>query len=175
MVTLASPAPAGGALIALSSASNAITVPASITVAQGASAATFGIATSAVAQLTTATLSASYGGVTKTTTFTVNPPPPPAPPALAMLQLSPSTVIGGGTSTATVALAGPAPSGGAIIVLKSSKPSLASVPANVVVPAGATSASFTVTTAARRSTDTAQISATYAGKTRTATLTVRRR
>src|SRR4029077_14796855 len=47
-VTLTSAAPAGGALVTLSSASNAVTVPGSVSVSQGANSATFGITTSVV-------------------------------------------------------------------------------------------------------------------------------
>jgi len=49
----------------------------------------------------TATLSASYSGVTKTTTFTVNPA---SAPALATLTLNPTSVKGGTSATGTVTL-----------------------------------------------------------------------
>jgi hypothetical protein len=118
MLTLTSAAPAGGALVSLSSASSAVTVPGSVTVAQAASSATFGIATSAVATQTLATLSATYAGVTKTTTFTVNPPSAPAP-ALATLTLNATTVKGGTRATGTVTLTAPAPGGGVVVALSS--------------------------------------------------------
>lgn len=170
-VTLASAAPAGGALVSLSSASGAITVPSDVTVPQGATAATFGIATSPVATLTAATLSASYNGTGKTTTFTVTPA---APPAIATLRLNPTTVIGGNPSTGTLTLAGPAPSGGARVTLSSSVPSLASVPSSILVPAGSTSSSFNVTTTAGRPKASVKISAFYGGLTKTALITVKR-
>jgi hypothetical protein len=47
-VTLTSPAPAGGFAVSLSSGNAAATVPAGVSVAQGATSATFAIATSAV-------------------------------------------------------------------------------------------------------------------------------
>ncbi len=75
-VTLSAPAPAGGAQVALSSASSAFSVPSNATVAQGASNATFAIATATSTVAATGTLSASYAGVTRTTAFTVNPTPP---------------------------------------------------------------------------------------------------
>jgi len=49
-------------------------VPASVTVAQGATGATFSIATSSVGVSTPVTLAASAGGVTRTATLTLNPP-----------------------------------------------------------------------------------------------------
>ncbi|HEY5970675.1 MAG TPA: Calx-beta domain-containing protein [Pseudoxanthomonas sp.] len=75
-VTLSATAPAGGATIALASASSAFAVPASVTMAQGASSATFPITTATSTITATGTLSASYAGITKTTSFTVHPTPP---------------------------------------------------------------------------------------------------
>jgi hypothetical protein len=171
-VTLTSGAPAGGTTVSLSSASSAVTVPGSITVNQGATSATFGITTSVVATQTLATLSASYTGVTKTTTFTVNPA---ASPALATLTLSPTTVVGGTSAAGTVTLTAPAPPGGALVALASSKTTVANVPTNVLVGAGSTSANFMVTTAATRKNASVTISATYSGVTKAAILTVKRR
>jgi len=171
-VTLMSAAPTGGALVSLSSASSAVTVPGNVSVSQGATSATFGIATSVVTTQTLATLSASYSGVTKTMTFTVNPA---AAAALATLSLNPTSVKGGTSATGTVTLTAPAPSGGVIVALSSTKPSLASVPASILVAAGATSKSFTVTTASTGRNATAMISASYAGVTKTATISVTRK
>jgi len=170
--TLTSAAPAGGALVSLSSASSAVTVPGSVSVSQGATSAMFGITTSVVATQTLATLSATYSGLTKTMTFTVNPA---ASAALATLSLNPTSVTGGTPATGTVTLTAPAPSGGVIVALSSTKPSLASVPASILVAAGTTSKSFTVTTASTRRNATATISASYAGVTKTATISVTRK
>jgi hypothetical protein len=95
-------------------------------------------------------------------------------PSLTSLTLNPSSVVGGplGSSTGTVTLSGPAPSGGAVVSLSSSNPSVASVPASVTVPAGATSATFTVNTSVVVVSTTVTISASYNGTTQTATLTV---
>jgi hypothetical protein len=171
-VTLTSAAPSGGALVSLSSASSAVTVPGSVTVAQAASSATFHITTSAVATQTLATLSATYAGVTKTTTFTVNPA---SAPALATLTLSATTVKGGTRAVGTVTLTAPAPSGGVVVALSSTNPSLASVPASIVVATGTTSKGFIVTTASTRRNASSTISASYAGVTKAATISVTRR
>src|SRR5262249_31796346 len=61
--------------------------------------------------------------------------------------------------------------GGAVVNLSSSNTSVANVPPSVTVLAGATSATFTVTTSAVATSTSVTISATY-GSTRTATLTV---
>ena len=170
-VTLTAAAPAGGAAVTLSSASSAVTVPASATVAQGANAVTFAIATAVVAQTTAATLTASYNGTNATTTFTVNPA---LPPTLTKLTLNPTTVSGGNPSVGTVTLAAPAPAGGALVTLKSSNPAAAAVPPSVLVAAGATTQTFTVTTAVLKRSAAPVISATYAGVKKTATLTIKR-
>jgi len=171
-VTLSSPASGGGVTVALSSASKAVVVPASVTVPPGANTATFAITTSTVPLTTSTTLSADYNGVTKSVTFTVDPS---APAALAALGLSPASVVGGASSIGTVALTAPAPSGGAVVRLSMSNRSLISVPATIVVPAGATAQTFMVTTAKSGRSTSATISATYAGVTRSATITVKRR
>jgi len=95
-------------------------------------------------------------------------------PSLTSLTLNPSSVVGGplGFSTGTVTLSGPAPSGGAVVSLSSSNPSVASVPASVMVPAGATSASFTVNTSVVVVSTTVTISGSYNGTTQSASLTV---
>ena len=75
-VTLTSAAPSGGFVVALSSGNPAVaSLPASVSVAQGATSATFAIPTTAVANSTAVTITASAGAVTRTATLTVNPPP----------------------------------------------------------------------------------------------------
>jgi uncharacterized repeat protein (TIGR03803 family) len=109
--------------------------------------------------------------------FRVDPaaPAPPAPlPTLTGLTLAPSSVVGGQSSTGTVTLGGPAASGGAVVALSSSSSSLASVPATVTVPAGATSASFVVSTQPVKRTKTTTITASYNGSSVSATLAVTR-
>lgn len=91
-------------------------------------------------------------------------------PTVASLTLNPTSVVGGlGSSTGTVTLSGPAPAGGAQVLLSSNN-SAASVPASVTVPAGATSATFTVSTSAVLVSTSANISASYNGTSRSATL-----
>ena len=178
-VTLSGPAPAGGAVVSLTSSNPAaVTVPASLTVPAGAtSAATSAVATSAVSSTTTSVISATYGGVTRTATMTVTAPaepPPPAPSAtLDTVSLGPASVQGGSSSSATVTLTAPAPAGGAVVAFSSSNP-VATVPATMTVPAGVNSrvtVNFVSTTPVS-STTTSVISATYNGVTRTAVLTV---
>jgi len=116
----------------------------------------------------TATITGTSGTLTRTTTITLTVTPPPLP-TVSSLTLSPTGVIGGTSSTGTVTLSGPAPAGGAQVALSSNN-SAASVPSNVIVPAGATSATFRVNTSIVLFSTTATISASYNSTSRTATL-----
>ena len=168
-VTLTGPAPVGGALVSLSSDNtSAATVPASVTVAAGASSATFTITTSPVSGSTAVNLSALYGGITRSAPLTVTP----VAAGLSSLGVNPSSVVGGSPSTGTVTLSGPAPVGGALVSLSSDNTSAATVPASVTVAAGASSATFTITTNPVSGSTAVNISALYGGITRTAPLTV---
>jgi hypothetical protein len=171
-VTLSGAAPSGGAIVTLSSNNTTVArVSSSVTVAAGTTGTTFAVSTSAVTRSTTVTISATYGGATRSATLTVTPVPLP-PPTLSSLTLSPSSVLGGlQSSTGTVTLTRAAPAGGAIVSLSRSN-GAASVPFSVIVPAGATSASFTVNTSIVLVSTSATISASYSGTTRTATLAI---
>ncbi len=147
-VTLSASAPSGGVSVLLSSSASAAVVDPSVEVPAGVRSVTFRIDTrSTVTATTTAIVSASLGGTTRTASLTVNPPPPPPPGVtLSSFTVSPASVTGGNPSTGTVRLSAAAPSGGVLVSLGSNLPGSASVPPSVTVAAGATSASFTVTT-----------------------------
>lgn len=87
-------------------------------------------------------ITATYNGTTLTASAVVNPAP--AGPALQSLTISPSNLTAGQTSTLTITLNGPAPTGGATITLASNSTHFP-VPSSLVIPAGATSGSVTVT------------------------------
>lgn len=92
------------------------------------------------------------------------------PPTLVSVSVSPTTIAGGSTSTGTVTLSGTS-LGGTSVNLSSNSAS-AVVPGSVAVPAGASSATFTINTPVVASTSTATITASLAGNNQTATLTV---
>jgi len=166
-VTLSGPAPTGGSVVSLSSSNTlAAVVPATVTVPAGNASATFTITTLPVSASNSVTISASYGGGTRSATLTVNRP------ALSSLSRSPSTVVGGNPSTGTVTLSGPAPTGGAVVSLSSSNTSAARVPASLTVPAGSASATFTITTSTVTSSRNVTIRGNYGGVQKTATLVV---
>jgi uncharacterized delta-60 repeat protein len=71
IVTLTAAAPAGGALVSLLDNSQVTSVPASVTVPQGATTATFSVSTTPVGANTTATVTGSYNGVSRAGTLTI--------------------------------------------------------------------------------------------------------
>jgi hypothetical protein len=141
---LTDPAPAGG-LTAVLVTRGPITTPATVTIPAGAISANVTIGTTAVTRSTSASLYAFINGVGAKGTLPINPSGPPQPTSL---MVDPRMVTGGNPSTGTVTLASAAPAGGRMVPLVSSHPQYASVPASVIVPAGATSASFPITTSA---------------------------
>ena len=165
-VTIDGPAPTGGAQVALSDNSGAVAVPPTVTIAAGATSATFNVATSAVAAATPASISASYGGGTQSVSLTV------LPAVLTSLTVNPSSVIGLlGSATGTVTLNGPAPAGGAVVTLTDNS-NACNRPPSVTIPAGATTATFTVTTGLVIVTTTCTVTGTYQGTSRSDTLQV---
>lgn len=171
-VTLSAAAPAGGAVVSLSSGNTAAaTVPASVTVPAGGTSADFTVTSRAVTAQATAQITGVYGGLARSAALTVRPAAAPAP-SISAVSLSPTTVTGGASSTGTVTLTSAAPAGGASVSLSSSNTAAATVPTAVAVPAGATSATFQATSRSVTSTTSSTIGATFGGATRTAVLTV---
>jgi hypothetical protein len=142
MVTLSGPAPTGGAVVSLSSSiPSAAAVPATVTVPEGANSVTFSITTSVVTTPQMATISGSYHNTTKTALLTVV-----GAPGLASISVSPTSLDGGSSAVGTVTLTNPASSGGLVIALMTSNMTVVSTPASVTVAAGASSATFPITT-----------------------------
>jgi hypothetical protein len=173
-VALAIPAPAGGGVVNLTTDNpSVIHVPANVTIAAGNSTNTFIIGTSPVSGLSTGgNVFASAGGVTRSI-FVNAAPDPNAPPLLQSIAISSASVAGGTSATGTVFLSSPSPSGGISVTLATSNSSAAQVPGTVNVPAGQTSANFSVTTFAVSANTSVTITAFY-DTTRSANLTVTR-
>ncbi len=166
-VTLTGAAPTGGATVTLTNTNPAAVVPSSVTVAGGASTATFTITTSLVTATKTGTVKGTYGGATASATLTVRRI------SVASLTLSPTTVVGGvANSTGTVTLDEAAPTGGIAVALTSSNTTAASVPSSITVAAGAISKTFTVTSHTVTAYTSATITATANGLSKTASLIV---
>jgi len=146
-VNLTSAAPAGHVLVSLSSSNPAVRVPANVLVSSGTTSGVFSFSALPVTTTTAATITAAFGASTASAGVTVNPG---VTVGVTSLTLSPSTVAAGSSSTGTVTLSGPAPASGAVVQLSGASP--ATLPSNVTVPAGATSATFTVGTTSTAST-----------------------
>ena len=90
--------------------------------------------------------------------------------ALDSVTVNPTSVQGGTPATGSVVLTATPPAGGITVALSSSDPAV-SVPTSVTVPAGATSATFAISTSTVPSITTVTITGSYQGQ-KTATLTV---
>jgi hypothetical protein len=94
-----------------------------------------------------------------------------SPPLLTLASLAPGTVTGGAAVQGTVTLGGPAPAGGASVLLTSSNTSLAfPLNATVNIPAGSASASFPISTAPVLTATSVSITATSNGVSQIANL-----
>jgi hypothetical protein len=151
-----------------SSDPSVLSVPATITLAQGAIFVTYPVTTYQVATTTIVTITASYNGSTRNVNVTVQATIP------SVLSLGGAAVGGGATLNGNkVTLNGPAAVGGTVVTLSSSDPTIAAVPATITVAAGATvSPTFPITTTGVGSVTTVAISATLNGVSRTVNLTV---
>lgn len=140
-VTLSIPAQAGGAMVALSSSSALLTLPASVTVPAGSANVAFYLTTSPVTGATPVPVTATYNGVTVSGTVTLSP----APVVAVSLLTLPLTVVGGQPVTGTVRVSNfPRNVGGTVITLTSGDArTLGS--GTVTIPQNAFSATFTLT------------------------------
>lgn len=168
-VTLTAPAPESGATITLTSPSVHLSVPQSVGVAPGKLSVRFNVNTGSVDAAALAKMYAIFNGAAMEANITL------LPVTLSLLDtvtLTPPLVRGGLPSEGRVMLIAPAPAGGFTAALLSSDFSVANVPGNVVIPAGATEAVFPVQTAPVGATRNIEISANASGQVRAATLTV---
>ena len=164
-VTLNVAAPAGGAVVQLKSTSTFVTVPTSVTVAEGQTTATFDIATSVTPRTVLANVQATAAGVRVAGVLTVSGV------NVTSITLAPNSVLGGTSTTGTVNLNTNAPTGGLTVQLYTST-GIAGVPTSVTVLAGQKTATFTVTTVPVSVSAQTQIVGKYLGVAKTATLTV---
>jgi hypothetical protein len=152
-VSISVPSQSGNDVVSLHSNNPAVaSVPTLASFGSGNASASFPVTLTPVTTATNVTISATGGGITMSTTLTVVPTPPP-PFAVNLVTVAPTVVAGTGTSTGTVTATTAAPAGGATIKLSSSDPKLATVPATVVIPAGATSATFPIKVTGSGATD----------------------
>lgn len=146
--------------------------PSSFTLGAGQAGGSFTITTQPVTKSKTVLITASsslYPGVTKTASISVNPP---MTPQVNGVTLNQTIVAGGNQVTAFVTLSAPAPITGIIVTLKSSDAHAQPQPSVLTVPGGMTSVTFVISTAPVKATTQATITATAAGISKSAVLTI---
>jgi hypothetical protein len=161
-VTLSSGAFVGGMIVTLTSDTpSAAQVPASVIIPAGAKTATFPVIAGQVSVPTPVSITASLNGIAATpVSLTVIPG---APLALSSSAIAPYTMIGPGIiTTVTITVNQVAPPGGLVINLSASSPA-AKVPATVTIPAGQTTASFSIQGNSVSNPTSVWVSATYKG------------
>lgn len=164
-VSLSARAPAGGVTVNLTSFDSAASVPATVTVAAGAQAATFAITTTKVTADRSVLIAAEVDGTVAVGAISVRRV------NLTKVSFAPATVVSGKTTVGTVTLASAAPAGGVTVSLSSTVP-VVSVPTSVDVPEGATTATFTATAGSVSTDTTATVRAFYGGSIARATVRV---
>lgn len=166
-VTLECTAAPGDITVTLTSGDASLaSVPASIVIPAGSATGAFAVTTSAVTANKTIAISGTANGRSKSGNLTLKPITPKS------VTLSPTSITGGSPVTGTVTLECPAGPGDITVALSSSITAAATVPASIVITAGTTSKTFTVTTFAVSATTKPIIKAAAAGVTKNVTLTV---
>lgn len=164
-LTLGFSAPVGGLAVTVNSDSGAASTLGTVVVPAGAKSVKFTVGTAGVSSTQVALITVSLGENVVSAGLTIKPP------SLTSVSLSPSSVVGGNGSVGTVRLDGAAPEGGLTIALSSTNAN-AIVPAFVVIPGGATSVTFEITTLTVTSRVSASIKATQGSIVKSASLTV---
>jgi hypothetical protein len=167
VIALPSPAPEGGTVLKLESNHPEIAeVPKIATAPAHENVLKFPIKSHTVAnQPQLVRITATAGGSIRTNTLIVWP-------YLAGVSVNPAKVGGGASVMATITLYQKAPPDGVTVALSSGNPELVTVPAQVRIPAGESSVSVRITTAATPVEKSSVITAANAGTNRTVTLTV---
>jgi hypothetical protein len=167
-IALNGAAPPGGAIVTLTNTNAKASVPATVVVPAGAQSKTFTVPTSTVTSNYAGSVTASYGGVSQALKLTVRPI------RVSTLTAVPNPVTGGSNATATIVLECAAPAGGVVVSLSSSNASVAApAVSSLTIPAGATTATFTLRTSRVTANTSANVYATAYGVRKTATVTVK--
>ncbi|MHB9000816.1 MAG: hypothetical protein ACYC9N_15035, partial [Thermoanaerobaculia bacterium] len=155
----------GGKTLTLSSSSAALSVPASVAVAAGESAANFAAAATPVETESEGVVTVTDGAQSQTAGIRI------LPPELAGFAVTPATVVGGEPATAEAQINAPAAVGGAPVAIASSDQALVP-PANLVVAEGTTEGAASLPTAPVASDTPVLVSATRNGITLSSVLTL---
>jgi hypothetical protein len=162
-------APSSGLQVQLSSNTSAIKVPASVTVPAGASSVKFVATVSKVSADQTGVITATQGSAVKSFSISLSPPTTAVgTPELKSFSCANTSFTGAEKTACTVSLS--ATSSRALTVTLASTSSAVAVPASAAVPAGSKTASFTANVAAVGKAQTATISATENGSSRSVSM-----
>ena len=153
-------------MLNLSSNSPALVVPASATIPAGASTGAISVQTTQVATNTPVTITATWNGTTVQTQVTVTAQGKPV-----SITLNPAVTSGSTGSVATVTVDSP-PASDETLQITNSNPAVATVPGDVIIPAGSTTGGVEIVTAVVTQAAVATISASGGGVTVSANLTV---
>lgn len=96
----------------------------------------------------------------------------PPPQGFSSVAVSPASVTGGSSAAGTVTITNPSVSNATVVTLSSSSPAVTVSPSSLTVPAGDSSAAFSVTTTAVTASTTATIIGMAGSVTKTATLAI---
>jgi hypothetical protein len=138
IVTLQSPAPAGGTVVTLMSGNPLVSVPATVTVPGNATTAIFTAATLVTAVDTSIVITGTTGSLSVRGTLKV------LAPRVLSIGFPSTSPVGGSTVTGTVKLTGKAPDGGCIVNITNGLAGIIA-PATVLINAGLDSATFSAT------------------------------
>jgi hypothetical protein len=166
IVMLNGQAPAGGAVVDLTSDSASAMPPALATVPAGSSSVSVGFATNPVAANTLATISAGWNGASVQSQLMLTPQGQPA-----SIALSPASVTGSTGTFATVTMAA-ASATDQTFQINSSNAAASLTSTSVLIPAGSATGGFFINTAPVSAQTLAMISVSGGGVTRSATLTL---
>lgn len=164
-VTLNGPAAPGGAVVILTRGNAAASIPETVTVPGGANSVTFTVTTEAVAIDESVAIYARSGGASKSAMLTVQAP------LLHSVSVDPSLIIGGNSVSGTITLHHPAPTGGVTVAISASTTD-ATMPYTLMIPAGAITNTFTITTFGVQSTVKININASVSGTIKSTSLTI---
>jgi hypothetical protein len=166
IVMLNGQAPAGGAVVSLSSSSPAAQPPASVTVPAGVESVSFTVPTSQVSVDTPVTITATWRGASVQATTTLRPQPAPT-----SITLDPTTTSGSSGSFGRVTAADPRDAD-VTFSLSTSRPDLVTIPSSVTVPQFAAAGGFNIGTSPVSTRTLVTISVSGGGVTLSATLTL---
>ena len=161
-------AAAANTIVTLASSVGTLTVPIWITVMAGSASATFAAMAGTVSSDQTATVTATLNGGSQAATISLV-----SPATVSLLSCTPGNLGQGRTSSCTITLSKAAGTGGATVIV-SSNAAAVWVPSSLAVPAGSSTASFTATAGVVTVDQTATVTASLNGGSRTVSLMVLR-